>query len=53
VVILGGLIDKRRVTDEKGVPFLSKIPILGYLFKGETESEEIRELVIILGVSLV
>jgi len=53
VVILGGLIDKRHVTDDKGVPLLSKIPILGYLFKGETESEEIRELVIILGVSLV
>jgi len=53
VVILGGLIDKRQVTDKKGVPFLSAIPILGYLFKSEAKTEEIRELVIIIGVSLV
>jgi len=52
VVILGGLIDKRLTTDNKGVPFLSAIPGLGYLFKNEFRSEESRELVIILSVSL-
>ena len=53
VVILGGLIDKRLTTDNKGVPFLSAIPGLGYLFKNEFRSEESRELVIILSVSLI
>ena len=53
VVILGGLIDKREGKEDKGVPFLSSIPFLGYLFKSEARTEEIRELVIILGVSLV
>jgi len=53
VIILGGLIDKRQVIDKKGVPFLSAIPLLGYLFKSETKTEETRELVIILGVSIV
>jgi MSHA type pilus biogenesis protein MshL len=53
VVILGGLIDKRLTTDNKGVPFLSSIPVLGYLFKNEFRSEESRELVIILSVSLI
>jgi MSHA type pilus biogenesis protein MshL len=53
VAILGGLIDKRQVTDNRGVPFLSSIPILGYLFKNELKREESRELVIILSVHLV
>jgi MSHA type pilus biogenesis protein MshL len=53
VVILGGLIDKQTVTADSGVPFLSAIPVLGYLFKNELRREEIRELVIILSVNLV
>jgi general secretion pathway protein D len=52
-VILGGLIDKRRVVDNSGVPFFSAIPILGYLFKSELETEETRELVIILSVTII
>ncbi len=53
VVVLGGLIDKRRQTSKKGVPFLSAIPGLGYLFKNETSRNDTRELVIILSVSMV
>ncbi len=53
VVILGGLIDKRLTTDNKGVPFFSAIPGLGYLFKNEFRSEQSRELVLILSVSLI
>jgi MSHA type pilus biogenesis protein MshL len=53
VVVLGGLIDKQTVTADSGVPFLSAIPVLGYLFKNELKREEIRELVIILSVNLV
>jgi MSHA type pilus biogenesis protein MshL len=53
VVILGGLIDKRRVVDNSGVPFFSAIPVLGYLFKNELETEETRELVIILSVTII
>lgn len=53
VVILGGLIDKRNIVEKKGVPILSSIPLLGYLFRSEAKTEETRELVIILGVSLV
>ncbi|MBW1820706.1 MAG: hypothetical protein JRI92_02930, partial [Deltaproteobacteria bacterium] len=40
-------------TNNKGVPFLSAIPGLGYLFKNEFKSEQSRELVIILSVSLI
>ncbi len=53
VAILGGLIDRRKVTSDSGVPGLSKIPVLGHLFKNKQETEETRELVIILSVSLV
>ena len=53
VAILGGLIDKREVVDDNSVPGLSRVPILGYLFKDELQTEETRELVIILSVSMV
>jgi MSHA type pilus biogenesis protein MshL len=53
VVILGGLIDKHRQTEKKGVPFLSSIPLLGYLFKHDDVTDDTRELVIILSVSMI
>jgi MSHA type pilus biogenesis protein MshL len=53
IAILGGLIDKRKVTDNSGVPFLSGIPGLGYLFKHEDVRDETRELVILLRVRVV
>ena len=53
VVILGGLIDKRKQSEEKGFPVLSSIPILGYLFKNETVSDVTSELVIVLNVRLI
>ncbi|MEJ2038640.1 MAG: hypothetical protein P8X55_06855 [Desulfosarcinaceae bacterium] len=53
VAILGGLIDKRKVRQDNSVPGLSRIPLLGYLFKNVVETEENRELVIILSATLV
>ena len=53
VVVLGGLIDDIQTKENKGVPFLSSIPIVGYLFKNELKSVESRELVIIISVKLV
>ncbi|MBW2012233.1 MAG: pilus (MSHA type) biogenesis protein MshL [Deltaproteobacteria bacterium] len=53
VVVLGGLIDDIQTTQEAGVPILSRLPILGYLFKNELKSVESKELVIILSVKLV
>jgi MSHA type pilus biogenesis protein MshL len=53
VVILGGLIDRRLADENKDVPGLSSIPVLGYLFKRKLQTEESRELVIILSVSLI
>ena len=53
VIFLGGLIGKQHGTTKRGVPVLSAIPLLGYLFKNETGREEKVELVIVLRVSVI
>ncbi|MCP3951665.1 MAG: pilus (MSHA type) biogenesis protein MshL [Desulfobacterales bacterium] len=52
VVILGGLIDKEQVNSKKEVPLLADIPVIGYFFKNNFEIEEVKELVIILSVTI-
>lgn len=51
-IILAGLIEKRTVEQENSIPFLSDIPLIGYLFKsvirGTDESPERKELIIFL-----
>jgi type II secretory pathway component GspD/PulD (secretin) len=47
-IVIGGLIREDDSKARQGIPFLSKIPILGYLF-GNTDNENLRtELVILL-----
>lgn len=46
-IIIGGLIREDATKTRSGIPFLSKIPILGYLF-GSTIDESIRNELIIL-----
>lgn len=53
IIILGGLIDKRSQTITKGVPLLSAIPGLGYLFRHDEVIDQARELVIVLTVSMI
>lgn len=53
VIFLGGLIGKEHGKTKRGVPVLSAIPLLGYLFKNETGREENAELVIVLRVSVI
>ncbi len=53
VVVLGGLIDDIQTKEDQGIPILSSIPIIGYLFKNELKNVESRELVIIISVKLV
>ena len=40
-VILGGLITERSVDDERKVPFLGDIPIMGHLFKSKYQRKEL------------
>ena len=47
-VILGGLINSKNVVKIVKVPILGDIPILNYLFKYESKSKIVQELVIII-----
>jgi len=40
-VILGGLITERTVEDEKKVPLLGDIPVMGHLFKSQYQRKEL------------
>ncbi len=53
VVIIGGLINKVTHREDKGLPYISKVPLLGYLFKNEYHKQERKELVIILTVTVI
>jgi general secretion pathway protein D len=47
-VVIGGLINDSTTRDTSGVPLLSDIPILGYLFKDTTKAKERDELIIMI-----
>ena len=53
VIVLGGLIDSRRASLDRGVPALSKVPVLGYFFRNDFQTQSSKELVIILSVRIV
>ncbi|MDD5009407.1 MAG: secretin N-terminal domain-containing protein [Syntrophorhabdaceae bacterium] len=47
-IIIGGLIREDTTNSQVGVPFLSKIPILGYLFGNTSRESRRQELIILL-----
>lgn len=47
-VILSGLILNSETESEKGVPFFSKIPLIGKLFKSKSKTQENSQMVIYL-----
>ncbi len=51
-VFLGGLINKSKTTTREGVPVISEIPMLGKLFQSNEETEEVKELIIMLRVTI-
>ncbi|AZQ86403.1 pilus (MSHA type) biogenesis protein MshL [Colwellia sp. Arc7-635] len=48
IVVIGGLIETRKVNIESKTPFLGDIPFMGELFKSKSESVQKKELVILL-----
>jgi type II secretory pathway component GspD/PulD (secretin) len=52
-VVIGGLITDTTTRDTSGVPWLSDIPLLGYLFKDTTKSKERDELIIMIQPSVI
>jgi len=47
-VVLGGLITKNVSISQTGIPYLSRIPVLGWLFKDKTTDKERTELIILM-----
>ena len=47
-VVLGGLIKKSTQDGAAGVPLISRIPVLGYLFKNTTKNNDREELIILI-----
>ena len=52
-VIIGGIYKEEESTSREGVPWLSKIPILGWLFKREYKTKDTSELLIFLTPTVV
>lgn len=47
-VIIAGLIEDKKIDKDEGIPLLSRIPILGYLFRRTSSSTVKSELVVFL-----
>ncbi|MEW5744389.1 MAG: secretin N-terminal domain-containing protein [Nitrospirota bacterium] len=47
-IVIGGLIDESGRKTKSGVPFLSKIPIIGYLFGTTSDDVTRQELIVLL-----
>jgi general secretion pathway protein D len=47
-LVLGGLIQETRTTNDQGLPYLKNIPILGYLFGAKTLTINKTELVLLI-----
>lgn len=47
-IVISGLTKQRKLGSESGVPGLKEIPVLGYLFKGQDESEMMEEVLIFM-----
>jgi type IV pilus assembly protein PilQ len=46
--VIGGIFIQDRSESESGVPWLMNVPVLGYLFKSKSVSEERRELLVFI-----
>jgi type II secretory pathway component GspD/PulD (secretin) len=47
-MVIGGIVTQDKSESTQGVPFLSHIPLLGWLFKREQDSDDKRTLYIFL-----
>jgi type IV pilus assembly protein PilQ len=47
-IVISGLTKKRNMDNANGIPWLKEIPVLGWLFKGETTSEAMEEVLIFI-----
>ncbi len=51
--VIGGLQVEKKNRDERRVPFLGRIPILGWLFKNRLDEGEVREMMIFVTARII
>lgn len=51
--VIGGIYERVQTSTDRGVPFFSKIPVLGWLFKSKFEEDVVTELLIFLTPTIV
>jgi general secretion pathway protein D len=47
-IVLGGLISEEKKNDRQGMPYISRLPLLGKLFRQDIDSDKRRELIIFI-----
>jgi len=47
-IVLGGLIEEQKEKRYQGIPYLSRLPLIGAAFRGTLASKERRELIILM-----
>ena len=52
-VVLGGLVDTSKTETTSGTPWLSKIPLIGWLFKSEAKNELAKNILIFVTATLI
>ena len=53
VLVLGGLMEDSSSNSQTGTPFVSKIPVIGWLFKFVSRSSNIKETVIFIKATII
>lgn len=52
IIVIGGLMKESTTNEDRGIPFLSRIPILGWLFKSVSKESTIVETVIFIKATI-
>jgi len=52
-IVIGGIMKSRKINATRGFPWLSKVPVVGWFFRTETESAESSELLIFITPKIV
>jgi len=48
VVVIAGIYEISKTNGDEGIPFFSKIPLLGWLFKREAREDQRKDLLIFI-----
>ena len=48
IVVIGGIKKNEIADNEKNVPGMSKLPVIGKMFKGESKTDSMNELLVFI-----